>query len=408
MSRVIWLVLDSLGVGAAPDAAAWGDEGADTFGHIAAACASSSRGPLRLPELTRLGLPQAHAAAHAGQLAAGFVDLPTPEGLWGYACERACGKDTPSGHWETAGVIVSEPFGQFDQAENSFPPELLQALIEQADLPGVLGNCHASGTEILKRLGMQHIQSGCPIVYTSADSVFQIAAHEQSFGLERLYAVCEIARRLLAPFNIARVIARPFIGESADDFKRTGNRHDYSLPPPAPTLLDAVVAHGKEVIAIGKISDIFAARGVSRSVHASGHDALFDATLEAMDVAASGSLIATNFVDFDSVYGHRRDVFGYAAALESFDARMAAFRARLCPGDLLVLSADHGCDPTFPGSDHTRECIPVLASGPGIGAGAIGRRDSFADIGQSMASHLGLPALAVGRSFLKSSSETQP
>ena len=187
MSRVIWLVLDSLGVGAAPDAADWGDQGADTFGHIAAACAAAPRGPLRLPNLSRLGLPHAHAAAQ-GRMAAGFADLPEPEGLWGYACERAAGKDTPSGHWETAGVIVSQPFGQFANADNSFPPQLLLALIEEASLPGVLGNCHASGTEILKRLGEQHLDSGCPIVYTSADSVFQIAAHEHRFGLERLYA----------------------------------------------------------------------------------------------------------------------------------------------------------------------------------------------------------------------------
>ncbi|MBL0163161.1 MAG: phosphopentomutase [Xanthomonadales bacterium] len=405
MSRVIWLVLDSLGVGAAPDAATWGDEGADTFGHIAAACAGSPRGPLRLPNLSRLGLPQAHAAAHDGQAAAGFVDMPPPEGMWGYACERACGKDTPSGHWESAGVIIAEPFGQFEKAEDSFPPELLQALIEQANLPGVIGNCHASGTEILKRLGEQHLESGCPIVYTSADSVFQIAAHEHRFGLERLYAVCEIARRLLAPFNIARVIARPFVGRAANDFARTGNRHDYSLPPPEPTLLDKVVETGNEVIAIGKISDIFAGRGISRSVHASGHEALFDATLLAMDEARNGSVIATNFVDFDSVYGHRRDVFGYASALEAFDVRLWRLRRRLRRHDLLVLSADHGCDPTFPGSDHTRECIPVLASGPGIAAAAIGRRESFADIGQSMAGHLGLPALAAGRSFLHPTSE---
>ncbi|MFZ1797436.1 MAG: phosphopentomutase, partial [Dokdonella sp.] len=357
------------------------------------------------PNLSRLGLPQAHAAAQ-GRMAEGFADLPLPEGLWGHACERAAGKDTPSGHWETAGVIVSQPFGHFENAANSFPPQLLQALIEEAGLPGVLGNCHASGTEILKRLGEQHLETGCPIVYTSADSVFQIAAHEHRFGLERLYAVCEIARRLLAPFNIARVIARPFVGGSADDFKRTGNRRDYSLPPPAPTLLDAVVENGNEVIAIGKISDIFAARGISRSVHAHGHDALFDATLLAMDDARNGSMIATNFVDFDSVYGHRRDVFGYARALEAFDVRLWRLRRRLRRNDLLVLSADHGCDPTFPGSDHTRECIPVLASGPTIVPRPISRRDSFADIGQSMASHLGLPALAEGHSFLSRISET--
>jgi len=402
MSRAIWLVLDSLGLGAAPDAEAYGDAGADTFGHIAAACAGAPRGPLRLPNLSRLGLPQAHAAAH-GTAAPGFEAMPSPEGLWGHAVERACGKDTPSGHWETTGVVLSTPFDLFEQPENSFPASLLSALVEQGGLPGVLGNCHASGTEILHRLGAEHLRSGRPIVYTSADSVFQIAAHEQSFGLERLYRLCELARRLLAPYNIGRVIARPFVGTVESGFTRTGNRHDYALPPPAPTLLDAVVESGGEVVAIGKIDDIFADRGVSRSVPAHGHDALFNATLAALSETGAGSLIATNFVDFDSVYGHRRDVFGYAAALEALDARLPELLAVLRPDDLLVLSADHGCDPTWPGSDHTRECVPALAFGPGISPRSLGRRDSFADIGQSMATHLGLPPLAAGRCFLTQS-----
>lgn len=399
MSRAIWLVLDSLGLGAAPDAADYGDAGADTFGHIAAACAAAPRGPLRLPQLSRLGLPQAHAAAH-GQPAPGFEALPAAEGQWGYAVERACGKDTPSGHWETAGVVLARPFGRFERAEQSFPESLLQALVERGGLPGVLGNCHASGTEILRRLGGEHMRSGRPIVYTSADSVFQIAAHEQTFGLQRLYRLCELARELLAPYDIGRVIARPFVGTPDAGFTRTGNRHDYALPPPAPTLLDAVIAAGGEVVAIGKIADIFAHRGVSRSVPAHGHDALFDATLAALASAPDGSLVATNFVDFDSVYGHRRDVFGYAAALEAFDARLPELLAALRPGDLLVLSADHGCDPTWPGSDHTRECVPALAFGPGLAPRALGRRDSFADLGQTMATHLGLPPLATGRCFL--------
>ena len=207
MSRVIWLVCDSLGLGAAPDAAAYGDLGADTFGHIAAACVAAARGPLRLPQFSRLGLPQAHAAIH-GQPAPGFVGLPAPEGLWGHAVERARGKDTPSGHWESAGVVLTQPFGVFGQAEHSFPPALLQALVTQGDVPGVLGNCHASGTEIIQRLGAEHLRNGCPIVYTSADSVFQIAAHEQAFGLNRLYRLCELARALLADYHIGRVIAR--------------------------------------------------------------------------------------------------------------------------------------------------------------------------------------------------------
>lgn len=396
---MIWLVLDSLGVGAAPDAADYGDAGADTFGHIAAACAESSRGPLRLPNLTRLGLPQAHADAH-GHAAPGFESMPTPIGFWGHAVERACGKDTPSGHWETAGVVLSTPFGVFERAENSFPESLLEALVVQGGLPGVLGNCKASGTEILQRFGGEHLSSGRPIVYTSADSVFQIAAHEQSFGLQRLYRLCELARRLLAPYNIGRVIARPFVGTVEDGFVRTGHRHDYALPPPAPTLLDAVVAAGGDVVAIGKMADIFAHRGITRSVPAHGHDALLDATVAAMEEVDNNGLIATNFVDFDSVYGHRRDVFGYAAALESFDARLPFLLDAMHRNDLLVLSADHGCDPTWPGSDHTRECIPLLAYGAGLEPRRLGRRDSFADIGQGMATYLSLPPLAAGRCFL--------
>ena len=399
MARALWLVLDSLGIGGAVDAAAYGDAGADTFGHIAEACARAPRGPLRIPHLARLGLPQAHALA-SGCAAAGFEAMPATQALWGCMDERARGKDTPSGHWESAGVTLHEPFGLFEATQDSFPPALLAALVEQAGLPGVLGNCHASGTDIIAKLGMEHIASGKPIVYTSADSVFQIAAHEDAFGLERLYAVCRIARELLAPYNIGRVIARPFIGDGPGDFRRTGNRHDYALPPPRPTLLDAVCAQGGQVHAVGKISDIFAAQGVTHTLLASGHDALFDATLAALAQAGEGDLVATNFVDFDSVYGHRRDPLGYAAALEHFDARLPELLGALRPGDLLVLSADHGCDPSWPGSDHTRERVPLLACGPGLAPRALGRRDSFADLGQGIATHLGLPPLAEGRCFL--------
>lgn len=396
MTRAIWLVLDSFGLGAAPDAADYGDAGADTYGSIVAACAAAARGPLRLPELDRLGLAHAHAEAHGLPAPAG----PTPRGLWGHAVERACGKDTPSGHWESMGVVLEQPFGFFPPGESCFPPELLDELVREAGLPGVLGNCHASGTEIIARLGAEHLASGKPIVYTSADSVFQIAAHEESFGLERLYALCKIARRLCDHWNIGRVIARPFLGSAQEGFRRTANRHDYSLPPPAPTLFDVAFEHGREVVAIGKMGDIFAHRGISRGVTAAGHDALFEATLAALDDTADGALIATNFVDFDSVYGHRRDALGYGAALEAFDARLPELWRALGPGDLVLLSADHGCDPTWPGSDHTRETVPLLAWGPGFAPRALGRRDSFADIGQGLAAHLGLPPLAAGASFL--------
>ena len=396
MTRAIWLVLDSFGLGAAPDATEYGDAGADTYGHIVAACAAAARGPLRLPELDRLGLAHAHADAHGLPAPAG----PMPRGLWGHAVERACGKDTPSGHWESMGVVLKQPFGFFPPGESCFPTELLDELVREAGLPGVLGNCHASGTEIMARLGAEHLASGKPIVYTSADSVFQIAAHEESFGLERLYDLCKIARRLCDPWNIGRVIARPFLGSAQEGFRRTANRHDYSLPPPAPTLFDVALEHGREVVAIGKMGDIFAHRGISRGVTAAGHDALFDATLAALDDTRDGALIATNFVDFDSVYGHRRDALGYAAALEAFDARLPELWRALRPGDLVVLSADHGCDPTWPGSDHTRETVPLLGWGPDFAPRALGRRDSFADIGQGLAAHLGLPRLPAGVNFL--------
>lgn len=399
MARAVWLVLDSLGVGNAPDAADYGDAGADTFGHVVAACADADRGPLAIPNLARLGLPQAHALS-TGIPRPVVADDIAPIGLWGCMTERASGKDTPSGHWESAGVTLRQPFGLFTAAEDSFPPELLDALVREADLPGVLGNCHASGTEIIARLGAEHIASGKPIVYTSADSVFQIAAHEDHFGLERLYRTCEVARRLLAPWNIGRVIARPFVGTPEAGFTRTGQRHDYALEPPGRTLLDAVCDAGGAVFAVGKIRDIFAGRGVTDSLLASGHPALFDATFEALARAGDGALVATNFVDFDSVHGHRRDPLGYGAALEAFDRRLGQLMATLRPGDLLVLSADHGCDPTFPGSDHTRERVPLLAWSPGIAPRPLGIRDGFADLGQGIASHLGLPPLAEGRCFL--------
>lgn len=405
MTRAIVLVLDSFGIGAAPDAVDFGDAGADTLGHIAAACArgecdgAAREGPLALPNLARLGLFHAHREG-TGNWAKG-VEVPAEViGAYGHAREISSGKDTPSGHWEIAGVPVRFDWGYFFDLEDSFPPELLQALEHEAGLPGVLGNCHASGTEIIARLGEEHMASGKPIVYTSGDSVFQIAAHEEAFGLERLYALCETARRLLEPYNIGRVIARPFVGASAADFTRTANRRDYSVEPPAPTVLQKLESDGGEVIAIGKIADIYAHCGVTRTLKASGHDALMDTTLGALDEAGERSLVMTNFVDFDTLYGHRRNVAGYAAALEAFDARLPELLARLRDDDLLVITADHGCDPTWHGSDHTRERVPVLALGAGLTPGSLGARETFADIGQSLASHLGLSPMDDGTSFL--------
>ncbi|ALM53215.1 phosphopentomutase [Halomonas huangheensis] len=408
MTRAIVVVMDSFGIGAAPDAEQFGDAGSDTLGHIAAACANGQaddrgrQGSLHLPNLARLGLFHAHQAA-TGHSAAG-IELGEIDSAWGYAREVSSGKDTPSGHWEIAGVPVRFDWGYFEALENSFPEELLEALINEAELPGVLGNCHASGTEIIARLGEEHCRSGKPIVYTSADSVFQIAAHEETFGLERLLKLCETARRLLEPYNIGRVIARPFVGNDSNDFQRTGNRRDYSVEPPSPTVLQKLTEAGGEVVAIGKIADIYAHCGISRLIKASGHDALMDATLTAMDEDAERQLIMTNFVDFDMIYGHRRDVAGYAAALEAFDTRLPELLQRLRADDLLVITADHGCDPSWHGTDHTREYIPVLARGAGLGANpatqSLGERSSFADIGQSLASYFHLDPMDDGVSFM--------
>lgn len=404
MNRAIALVLDSLGIGALPDADRYGDVGADTFGHIAGWCArpaaDGGRGrPLAIPHLQALGLVHAHAAV-AGRFADGLAPACPPVARWGFARERSTGKDTVSGHWEMAGLPVDFEWGYFHEPEHSVPRELLDALGDAAGVPGFLGNCHASGTEILRRLGDEHIRSGRPIIYTSADSVLQIAAHEEAFGLDRLYHVCEIARRLVDAYRIGRVIARPFTGSRADDFKRTTHRRDWAMPPPSPTLLDRLAEAGGEVVAVGKIRDIFAGRGITRAIQAHGLPALMAATGEAFARCPDGGLVFTNLVDFDQEYGHRRDVAGYADALERFDALLPPLLAALGPGDLLVLTADHGNDPTWPGSDHTREHIPILAFGPGLAPGPIGGRDSFADIGQSLARHFGLPPLTHGACFL--------
>ncbi|MFP6808889.1 MAG: phosphopentomutase [Pseudomonadales bacterium] len=404
MKRGIILVLDSFGIGATDDAKDFGDLGANTLGHIAEQCALGKAdigrsGPLNLPTLSSLGLMHA-AKESSGQFPSQCEPTDQPLAAYGHAMELSSGKDTSSGHWEMTGVPVLFDWGYFTEAEDSFPESLLDAFIERAGLPGVLGNCQASGTEIIQRLGEEHIRTGKPIVYTSADSVFQIACHEESFGLDRLLEISRIAFSLLTEFNICRVIARPFVGTGKSDFKRTGNRKDLSVKPPAPTLLDKLYNNESEVIAIGKISDIFAEQGISRKVKATGLDALFDATLTSIKTAPENSLVFTNFVDFDSEYGHRRDVTGYARALESFDKRLPEILHELDDRDLLIITADHGCDPTWPGSDHTREHIPVLVYGGAVSSGSLGRRDTFADIGQSLSSFYGLPSLEYGTSFL--------
>ncbi|HEY0855061.1 MAG TPA: phosphopentomutase [Devosia sp.] len=392
MPRAILCILDSFGIGGAPDAGDYGDVGADTLGHIAA------NYQISLPNLDSLGLGAA-AELSTGTVPKGLTNQPKG-GRWGVGREVSKGKDTPSGHWEIAGVPVPFDWGYFPQTEPTFPPDLIAQFIENAGLPGILGNKHASGTTIIAELGEESIRTGKPICYTSIDSVFQIAAHETHFGLDRLYQVCEIAYQLTAPLKIGRVIARPFVGETAATFKRTGNRRDFAIPPPAPTLLDRVKASGNQVFAIGKISDIYAGHGVTHKIKASGNMLLFDRTLEAIEMAADGAFIMTNFVDFDQEYGHRRDVAGYAQALEAFDQRLPELIAKLRPDDLLVLTADHGNDPTWRGTDHTREQVPIMVFSPSLSAGTIGIRRTFADIGESIARWLGLAPGPHGKSFL--------
>ncbi len=399
MARAIILVLDSFGIGATADADKFGDIGSDTLGNIARVRAKSAEGPLQLPNLSKLGLMHASKES-TGEFPAGVEENIEIIGAYGHAAELSSGKDTPSGHWEIAGVPVLFDWGYFTRKTDTFPGELLEELIARADLPGVLGNCHSSGTTIIAELGDEHVRTGKPIVYTSADSVFQIACHEEAFGLQKLYDLCDIARELVDKYNIGRVIARPFVGDGPDSYVRTGNRRDLTTPPHAPTVLDKLVESGGDVYSIGKIADIYAHRGITKKIKATGNEALFDATLSAMKEAGDNSIVFTNFVDFDMLYGHRRNVEGYAAALEYFDRRLPELMQQMQDDDLLVLCADHGCDPTWPGSDHTREHIPVLAYGAGIKPGSLGLRDTFADIGQTIAAHLGLSPMDYGTSFL--------
>lgn len=405
MPRAFIIMLDSFGLGAAGDAAQYGDEGADTLRHIAEQCSLGKadqegvrKGPLHLPNLTRLGI-NAAAKVSTGKFIPGLDEHATVTAAYGCAAELSLGKDTQSGHWEMAGVPVLFEWGYFPPDYPSFPQQLLEDLITQAKLPGVLGNKHASGTVIIDELGAEHISSGKPIVYTSADSVFQIAAHEEAFGLQRLYEICEITRKLVDPYNIGRVIARPFTG-APGSFKRTGNRRDYATPPPSPTLLDILKDQGGEVIAIGKVADIYAHHGITKMVKAVGNADLFAKFIEEAKTAPDGSITFVNLVDFDMLFGHRRDIIGYAKALEDLDSWLPAFEKVLRAGDVAFITADHGCDPTWHGSDHTREHVPAIAFGPDVKPGSIGIRESFADIGQSIAKHLGLPALNYGKSFL--------
>lgn len=390
MTRAFLVVLDSAGIGGAPDAGRFGsggvpDSGANTIGHIIA------RRGLNVPTLDGLGLRAALALANGAPF-----DGPAPRGLWGAATEISAGKDTPSGHWELAGVPVPWEWHCFPNTVPALPPALGARIARLAGTDGILGDCHASGTAIIERFGAQHLRSGWPIVYTSVDSVVQIAAHEDRFGLDRLIALCEALAPEVHALRVGRVIARPFTGAEGG-FRRTAGRRDFAIPPPGATILDLAHAAGRPTHAVGKIGDIFSHRGISR-LHKGASDAdLAGHLLRLAREAEEGSLTFANFVEFDSIYGHRRDVQGYGAQLEWFDGVAAALIAALRPGDLAIFTADHGNDPTWAGTDHTRERVPVL--GWGFGPRPVGLV-GFSDVGASVAAHLGIAAPAHGASFL--------
>lgn len=383
-NRIILIVLDGAGIGEMPDAAAWGDAGSDTFGHIL-----ESR-PVRLPNLQRYGLGNIRA----------LKDLPAidqPIGGFGRCALRSNGKDTTTGHWEMAGIILDQAFPTYP---NGFPPEVIDRFIRETGVPGILGNIPASGTEIIKELGEEHVKTGKPIVYTSADSVFQIAAHEEVIPLDRLYEICEIARKILdGEHKVGRVIARPFLGQPGA-FYRTENRHDYAVPPPRENLLPALADEDLDVVCIGKIASIYDSIGVTKDMTAKNNEQSIDQTINALHEKSRG-LIFANLVDFDMLYGHRRDTEGYAKALEHFDDRLPEIEAAMSDGDLMIITADHGNDPTFPGSDHTREYAPLLVFRKKENNGVdLGTRTSLADIGQTIANNFGLQLMA-GQSFLE-------
>ncbi|MBX3296377.1 MAG: phosphopentomutase [Acidobacteria bacterium] len=383
--RICLVVLDSAGIGEMPDAVEWGDAGADTLGNI------FKQRQVNVPNLQSLGLGNIRPLE-------GMPPVEKPNGSFGKCTLASNGKDTTTGHWEMAGIILEKAFPTFPEG---FPPRVIERFVAETGVPGVLGNVPASGTEIIKELGEEHVRTGKPIVYTSADSVFQIAAHEEVVPIDRLYEMCETARRILdGEDKVGRVIARPFIGETADTFKRTENRHDYAVPPPERNLLLLLKNAGLDVVCIGKIASIYDSMGVTEDLTAKNNDQTIDQTINALNADTKG-LIFSNLVDFDMLFGHRRDPEGYAAALEHFDARLPEIMAAMGEGDLLIITADHGNDPTFRGSDHTREYAPLLVYGkkatPSVN---LGTRSSLADIGQTIAANFGLE-LPAGKSFLE-------
>lgn len=382
--RVFLTVLDSVGVGELPDADGYGDRGSDTLGNI------SNLVPLKLPALRSLGLPRVARVN-------GMEPVEAPLGAFGRMAERSPGKDSVTGHWELAGIVLDRAFPTFP---DGFPAEVIAEFETQIGRP-TIGNYAASGTVIIDELGPEHMRTGNPIVYTSADSVFQIAAHEDVIPIAELYRICEIAYELIGKgMNVGRVIARPFVGQPGA-FTRTANRHDYALTPTGTTLLDVLTAAGHRVHAIGKIKDLFAGRGITTSVHTKSDDEGVDA-IESAIASAGPGLVFTNLVDFDTQYGHRNDAAGYAANLERFDARLTRLLPQLRERDLLIITADHGNDPTTPSTDHAREYVPVLLVGNCVRPGTdIGTRETFADLGQTIAEIFGVGPLANGTSFLR-------
>jgi phosphopentomutase len=383
-NRITLIILDGAGIGAMPDAPEWGDAGSDTFGHI---CESRQ---VSLPNLQSLGLGNIRSLS-------GVARAENPRGGYGKCALASNGKDTTTGHWEMAGIILEKAFPTYP---NGFPESILNQFIQRTHVPGILGNIPASGTEIIKELGAEHVKTGKPIVYTSADSVFQIAAHEEVIPLDRQYEICATARDILrGEHEVGRVIARPFRGEPGA-FYRTENRHDYAVPPPRDNLLPLLQSHGLDVVCIGKIASIYDSAGVTQDLTAKNNEQSIEQTIRALQDDTRG-LIFSNLVDFDMLYGHRRDTEGYARALERFDSRWPEIEAAMKEGDLVIISADHGNDPTYPGTDHTREYAPLIVFGKGGRDGVnLGTRDSLADIGQTIAENFEL-GLKAGKSFLR-------
>jgi len=382
-NRIVLMILDSAGIGEMPDAASWSDAGADTLGNIL------KTRKVALPNLQKMGLGNIKTLQN-------LPAIENPIGNYGKCALKSNGKDTTTGHWEIAGIVLEKAFPTFPEG---FPERVINKFVSETKVPGVLANVAASGTEIIKRFGEEHIKTGKPIVYTSADSVFQIAAHEEIIPVERLYEICEIARKILdGEDKVGRVIARPFLGTDSDDFKRTENRHDYAVPPPE-NLLPLLQRSGFDVVCIGKIASIYDSMGVTQDLKAKNNEQSIGQTINALNAESKG-LIFSNLVDFDMLYGHRRDPEGYAGALEDFDRRLPEILDALRENDLFIITADHGNDPTFRGSDHTREYAPLLVYGKTARAGVnLGTRESLADVGQTIAENFGVK-LSDGKSFL--------